>query len=459
VGVSGDLTSENLFFKKLLDNMQIGIIVSDAEGRLIYINPTYSRFLNINIEDSIGRHATEVISNTRLHIVAKTGQAEINFPHKFKEKGFLVHRIPIQHEGKVIAVLGLVLFDSASTAVELSRKLIKLESRLKNFQKKLGLLHATRYTFDSIIGACDRMRALKAEAVRAASNDLPVLISGESGTGKELFAHAIHGDSARRSYPFVQVNCAAIPKGLLESELFGYEKGSFTGADPKGKIGKFEMADMGTIFLDEIGDLPLEMQPKLLRVLELKEFERVGGVEVVSSDFRVIAATNQDLRHLMQSGLFRRDLYYRLNVVSLEIPPLRDRPEDILPMAYHFVQQTVKGAAGKGIRIHSETEKALKTYSWPGNGRELLHALQQVLHSFTGDVISPNDLPKHVRSSANLPDRAKGSTLADYLAAAEKYAIQEALIEAGDNKSRAADILGIHRTLLYRKMKKLDMSS
>lgn len=453
-----ELTSQDGFFRKLLDNMQIGVIVSDADGYLIYINPTYARFLNINIEESIGKYATDVVSNSRLHVVARSGEPEINFPHKFKDIGYLVQRIPIRQDDKVIACLGLVLFDSASTAADLSRKLIRLESRLKSYQERLASVHTTRYTFDHIFGVSEAMRTLKAEAIRAAANDFPVLITGESGTGKELFAHAIHHDSSRKSYPFVQVNCAAIPKDLLESELFGYEKGSFTGASPQGKPGKFELADMGTIFLDEIGDMPLEMQPKLLRVLELRQFERVGGVEIVSSDFRVIAATNQNLQKLMQSGMFRRDLYFRLNVIPLEIPPLRSRPDDVLPMAYYFIQQIVKGPAGKGIRIQSEAAKSLSNYAWPGNSRELLHTFQQILHNFNGDSVTVADLPKYIRGSGSLPRRGTGSTLAEYLAEAEKLAIEQALLEAGDNKSKAADILGIHRTVLYRKMKKHKIS-
>ncbi len=213
------------FFKRLLDHMQIGIIVSDAEGVLIYINQTYARFLNIDIEESLGKHATEVIANSRLHIVAKTGIAEINYPHKFKDTGFLVHRVPIQKYGKVEAVLGLVLFDSANTATNLAEKVAFLESKLQRFQKELSALHTTRYRFGDIIGISKSILQARAEAMHAASNHLPVLITGESGTGKELFAHAIHQASARSAYPFVRFNCAAMPRELLESELFGYECG------------------------------------------------------------------------------------------------------------------------------------------------------------------------------------------------------------------------------------------
>ena len=355
---------QNVFFKCLLDNMQIGIIVTDANGIIIYINDTYARFVDIDIEKSLGKHVTKVVANSRLHIVAETGVAEINHPHKFKGMGLLVHRVPIKQSGKITAALGLVLFDSATTAHKLSEKVAYLETKLEHFQNELASIHATRYTFDHIIGPSASLQKSRQEAVQAAAHDMPVLITGESGTGKELFAQAIHDASPRRNYLFLRVNCTALPKDLLEAELFGYEKGSFTGAHPKGKLGKFELAHMGTIFLDEIGDMPIEMQPKLLRVLELKEFERLGGVNIVSSDFRVIAATNQDLDRLMKSGLFRRDLYYRLNGVPIQIKPLRKRREDIIPMAYHYIAKTIKGPSGKGIRIHPEARIKLEQYDW-----------------------------------------------------------------------------------------------
>jgi transcriptional regulator with PAS, ATPase and Fis domain len=443
------------FFKRLLDNMQIGIIVSDAEGFLIYINETYARFLNIDIEASIGKHATEVIANSRLHIVAKTGIPEINYPHKFKDTGFLVHRVPIKKDGAVEAVLGLVLFDSAITATNLAEKVTFLETKLKRYQKELSELHSTRYRFDHVIGCSERIRRVRDEARHAASNDLPVLITGESGTGKELFAQAIHHASARRDYPFVRVNCAAMPRDLLEAELFGYEKGSFTGADPRGKPGKFEIAHMGTIFLDEIGDMPLEIQPKLLRVLELKEFERLGGTVLQTSDFRVIAATNQNLDRLMKSGQFRRDLYYRISGLPIIIPPLRNRREDILPMAYYFIQQTIRGPAGKGIRIKEEAERKLLAYDWPGNGRQLLHVLQRILYTQDPESIEENHLPDYIRETAPIPEKRKETGLAKYLKNAEKLAIEEALRRADGNKTRAARALGIHRTLLYRKIRLL----
>lgn len=447
------------FYKDLLDNMQIGIIVADARGRLIYINGTYSKFLNIDIGASLGRHATEVISNSRLHEVAKTGIPEINYPHKFKNIGYLVHRVPIKRDGKVVAVMGLVLFDSATTALNLAEKLAHLETRLKHYQKELATLHSTRYTFDHIIGPGPAMQAAKAEAMKTAANDLPVLITGESGTGKELFAQAIHHAGSRRDYPFVRVNCAALPRDLLEAELFGYEKGSFTGAHPKGKTGKFEVAHMGTIFLDEIGDMPIDMQPKLLRVLELKEFEKVGGMTPIYADFRVIAATNQNLDRLMKSGQFRRDLFYRLEGAPIRLEPLRNRPEDIIPLAYYFIEKTIRGPAGRGIRIHESARKAMEAYQWPGNARELRHTILRILYNDEPDAIRLSHLPDYIRPPAMvISDRAAGNNLNENLKAAEKQFIEEALRQTGGNKTRAADLLGIHRTLLYRKIKLLGIS-
>ena len=447
------------FFKKIVEAMKIGVIVSDVNGYVIYSNRTYADFVNIDIDEIVGKYVTDVVENSRLHIVAQTAQAEVNYPHKHNGVGYLVHRIPIKEDGKIIAVLGLILFNNATTAMALSEKCAYLESKLKNFQEELADIHRTKYTFDSIIGDSKEMQEVISVAIQAATNDLPVLITGESGTGKELFAQAIHHASARKTFPFVQVNCAAIPKDLLESELFGYAKGSFTGAARKGKPGKFEIANMGTIFLDEIGDMPIEMQAKLLRVLEMKEVERIGSNTVITSDFRVIAATNQDLENLMKSGQFRRDLYFRLNVVPIHIKPLRARVEDILPMAHHFIQQIKKGPTGKGIRILSNARKAMETYDWPGNGRELLHTMERVLVSTGTQSIDISDLPEYFHYIKNMPARSGKSKLSDYLKDAETYAIKKALAEAGNNKTEAAKILGIHRTLLYRKMKLLDIAT
>jgi len=446
-------------FRKIVDHMQIGVIVADAKGYIVYINDTYARFLELDPNAQIGRHATEVVSNTRLHIVAKTGIPEINYPHQFKDIGYLVQRIPIKEDEAVIAVLGLVLFENASTANRLAEKLTRLETKLALYEKQLASLRATRYTFDHIIGRSRALKSAKKEAMHAATNDLPVLITGESGTGKELFAQAIHHASSRKSYPFIRVNCAAIPKDLFESELFGYEKGAYTGANAKGKPGKFELAHLGTIFLDEIGDLPVEMQPKLLRVLESREFERVGGNRLIRSDFRMIAATNQDLGKLMEARQFRKDLFYRINVIPIKISPLRERRGDILPLVTHFLGQSQGAPSFSEIRMDKAVATCLKGYSWPGNGRELLNVIERTLSSLDGGIITVADLPLYLHGGLKTPVSASGSSLREKLFEAEREVIRQALKQAGHNKSRAARTLGIHRTLLYRKMKLLGLMS
>jgi PAS domain S-box-containing protein len=440
------------FFKLLLDNMQVGVIVSDHEGTIVYINETYARFLGIDAAAQIGKHATEVTANSRLHIVARTGVMEINHPHQFKDKGFLVHRVPIREKGRVIAVLGLVLFEDADTASKLAEKVTFLESKLALYERELESFYAARYTFDNIVGVSNLLSEVKREARKAAGNRLPVLITGESGTGKELFAQAIHYGGSRKTRPFVRVNCAAIPKDLFESELFGYEKGAYTGADPRGKPGKFELAHKGSIFLDEIGDLPLDLQPKLLRVLELKEFERVGGSRLIRSDFRLIAATNQNILKMVEEGRFRKDLYYRLSVIPIAVPPLRERREDIIPLAHHLLDRSMEGGT---VRMAPDAQACVEAYDWPGNVRELMNVMERAVAFIEAETIRADDLPYYIRRNRKHPKPPAGATLKKTLARAERAAIEEALAAAGNNKSLAARKLGIHRTLLYRKMRKL----
>jgi transcriptional regulator with PAS, ATPase and Fis domain len=442
------------FFKKLVDHMQIGVIVSDANGHIVYMNDTYARFLNLDPAEQMGKHATDVVANSRLHIVAETGKAEVNYPHQFKEIGYLVHRIPIKENSRVVAVLGLVLFDSASTASRLANNLSFLESKLNLYENELASLRSTRYTFGSIVGTSRIINELKSEALKSSGNRLPVLICGESGTGKELFAQAIHHASSRKLYPFVRINCAAIPRDLLESELFGYEKGAFTGAKNEGKPGKFELAHRGTMFLDEIGDLPLEMQPKMLRVIEEKEFERVGGTQLIRSDFRLIAASNQNLEKMVADGQFRKDLFYRLNVISLNILPLRDRREDIVPLARHFLKLIAQDAALIEVKFDKAAELALENYDWPGNARELSNVLERTLSSIGRNTITLGDLPFYLTQCQRISSGQNPNSLKEVHDRAEKEAIQFALEQTGYNKARAAKMLNINRTLLYKKMAK-----
>jgi transcriptional regulator with PAS, ATPase and Fis domain len=349
------------------------------------------------------------------------------------------------------------MFKDVKDVRKLASELSLLESKVKLYEEELINLRSTRYTFESIIGTSASIKALIIEARQAAANHYPVLISGESGTGKELFAQAIHHASPRRAHPFVRINCAAIPKDLLESELFGYEKGAFTGAGADGKPGKFELARHGTVFLDEVGDLPLEMQPKLLRVIEDKEFERVGGTRIIQSDFRVIAATNQNLGEMLIGKRFRKDLFYRLNVIPLHIPALRERKNDILPTARHLLKQIAGEANLSDIKIDRDAARVLENYGWPGNVRELFNVLERIMPALGGDTIYRENLPFYLHPGRQKFSEQYQSSLKDVQATTEKEAIRYALQENGNNKAGAARMLGIHRTQLYKKMKKFNL--
>jgi len=453
-GLIHDLLQQIEMFEIIFDCIYNGVMVTDAEGYVTHFNKPYGQFLALDPEEQIGKHCTEVIENTRMHIVAQTGKPEINHSHQIMGQNMVVQRIPIKKDGRVIAVFGQVMFKDVRDVRKLATELSLLESKVKLYEEELINLRSTRYTFDSIIGSSRAIKSLKLEALRAASNQFPVLITGESGTGKELFAQAIHHAGSRKVHPFVRINCAAIPKDLLESELFGYDKGAFTGAGPNGKPGKFELARQGTVFLDEVGDLPLEMQPKLLRVIEDKEFERVGGTKIIQSDFRIIAATNQNLEQMLIDNRFRKDLFYRLNVIPLHIPPLRERKSDILPTARHLLKQMAREANLGEQKIDREAEKALKNYGWQGNVRELSNVLERTMSTLEGDTIRLQHLPFYVyRSHREFPEHHQ-SPLRDVQTRTEKEAILFTLQETNNNKARAAKILGIHRTLLYKKMSK-----
>ncbi len=302
------------------------------------------------------------------------------------------------------------------------------------------------YDTSGIVGESQMMQDVLETVSRVAASDASVMIYGESGTGKELIARALHEQSSRRRNPFIQLSCAALPETLLESELFGYEKGAFTGAGDS-KPGRFELADTGTLFLDEIGDISLTVQVKLLRVLESMSFERLGGAKTIQVDVRLIGATNRDLPAMIKSGEFREDLYYRLNVIPIDMPPLRERRGDISLLAKHFLKRFAPDK-----QISSESLKLLEEYHWPGNVRELQNTIERSTILSRGQIISPEDLPAEVRQGASLSNEviqlpAEGVALEKV----ERELISQALARTGGNRTRAAELLGISRhTLLYR---------
>lgn len=434
-----------------------GIVIVNRSGNITMINQSYCDFLEVDRKKVIGRHVVDVIPNTRMHVVAQDGKAEITEIQRIKDHNCVVTRIPIVKDGETVGAVGKVVFKDVKDLKILSNKLTKLEIELEYYKEELRKVYGGKYTFDSIIGNSEKMEWMKSIAVKASKGNSTVLILGESGTGKEVFAQAIHNGSLRNKGPFIKVNCAALPENLLETELFGYDEGAFTGAKKGGKPGKFELANRGTIFLDEIGDMPVSMQVKLLRVLQEREFERVGGTKTIKLDLRVIAATNRDLTKMIEEGQFRQDLYYRLDIVSLAIPPLRERTEDIpllcdmlLKKINKRVQHDVEGVSPAALQL-------LMAYQWPGNVRELENVLERALNLMDDDevLIAPEHLPSMVKKTARTKETAEVSEhLADMLDDTERQVILKALEETGGNKSKAAKLLGIHRSGFYQKLQK-----
>jgi transcriptional regulator with PAS, ATPase and Fis domain len=454
---TNELQEKVRFYETILDNIYNGVMITDPEGKIIFFSKTYGNFLGIDPKGTIGKYCTEVIENTRMHIVAKTEIPEIDQPHPIKGQDMVVQRIPIKLNGKLLAVYGQVMFKNVRDVHTLARKLNVLESKVEFYEKELETLRSSKYTINNIVGKSEKIVELKRLALKAAKTNAPVLLIGESGTGKELFAHAIHYASDRRPHPFIRLNCAAIPKDLLEAELFGYDPGAFTGAGAKGKPGKFELAHRGSIFLDEISDLPLEMQPKLLRVLEEKEMERLGGTRLTKCDFRLIVAANENLDQCVEEGKFRKDLYYRLNVIPIQIPPLRERKEDIPIISENLIQIINKDLGTHVTKISPEVITIFQNYNWPGNVRELGNILERIIYITDGDTIQFRHLPFFLQGMRENPNQHQPTLLRNLKEDMEKEALLHAIRISNDNKNKAAKLLGIHRTALYKKMKKLNI--
>ncbi len=328
--------------------------------------------------------------------------------------------------------------------------------RTENVRLKQSLEVASAGT--KMIGTSQAMQRVMDLVRTVAVTDATVLIQGESGTGKELVAHAIHTGSPRRYNPMVIVHLGALAEGILESELFGHEKGAFTGASQAHK-GKFEQADSGTIFLDEIGDITPKVQVELLRVLEEKRVTRVGGKQSIPADFRLIAATNRNLTAMVEEGSFREDVYYRLNVVNITIPPLRDRPDDILPLARHFLERIGRSMSRRDLELSPEASQALRAHRWPGNARELQNAIERAVVMTQGHVLEASALPQYVLAAGASPASAAAPSVGGgrSLSEVERLHVAAVLQETGWNISRAAAILGVDRGTLYAKIKKFGL--
>ena len=440
----------------ILSSVQEAIEVADLNGEIKYVNPAFSRVTGIPGDTRIGKNIFTVSPDGALAqaILTKhpvTGQKTCVGGSNAE---VISNACPIVVDDKIFGAV--VSFQPVTDIMQLIEEMKKSCHIIQNLHDRLGQVSGSKYSFEDIIGQAPGMMQAKILGRKAALSDSTVLIYGESGTGKELFAHALHQASGRSEKPFIRVNCAAIPESLLESEFFGHEKGAFTGA-AKTKLGKFELAHGGTIFLDEIGDMNLSLQAKLLRVLQEKEIERIGGTETIKVDVRVVAATNRDLKQMARRGEFRQDLYYRLNVVELHIPPLRERKEDLDLLFSHFINKLERKLGKKigGISRRALGEMAL--YDWPGNVREMENVLERAIVSMDKceNVITHihiGQLADKIRRFDTLDPGAIES-----IENMEKRLIKKALDEFGislQGKKQAASTLKISLGTLYNKMKR-----
>jgi PAS domain S-box-containing protein len=456
----------NEWYQLCFDTAYEGLAIVDETGIIKLFNETYSRYVGMSKEEAIGRPVEQVIENTRIPIVLTTGIPERNQIHRLQGQEMVVHRMPIWKNGQVVGAVGMLIYEGVSEIQQIMTKKGALEQQKRdNSHQYNKTIHRKRMSFEEILGESPAISQTKKIARKAALSKAPVLISGESGVGKEQFARAIHDTGIMRDGRFVSVNCAAIPDNLLESELFGYTEGAFTGAQKGGKPGKFELAHKGTIFLDEIGDMPLSTQVKILRVIQEKEVERIGGIEPIPVDFRIIAATNKNLEQMVRKGEFREDLYYRLHVLPLHIPPLRERKKDIpllissqlsiLCETYGITQKT----------IDKDVMQLFFRYHWPGNIRELLNVLERLFALTSEPHVKVSDLPKeflqtekvqaYMTNSSPLHERREARQLDQE--EEEKTVIEKVLKEVRGNKSEAAKRLGITRATLYNKLSRYQL--
>ena len=434
----------------VLETTHEGIFAIDNRGYIRHSNYKAAELFKTTKGDIIGSHISKFMRGTPALEVLRTGSGYTENEEIYSnERGnfhFIVTAKPYFSE------------DSVAGAVISFRDIEEAQKLVYNINTR-----ALKYTFDDIIGESEAVRKAKQQALLTSRGNSTVLITGESGTGKEMFAKAIHYASARAKGPFVTVNCGAIPENLLESELFGYEKGAFTGASEKGKLGKFELANGGTIFLDEIGDLPLHLQVKLLHVLQNMRFERVGGNKVIIVDVRVIAATNKDLETMIKEGTFREDLYYRLSVIPLTVPPLRERRSDIKPLMYHFLNKYNTFMNKKFTGFTEEVEYLFENYDWPGNVRELENAVEYGTNMAFGDKIGIDAVPSRLLNNEGNTIQIEESDLPlnEQVRLYEKEILTRKLKKYGNSgnaKELVAKELGLSRATLYRKLSELGIT-
>ncbi|MDL5031601.1 sigma 54-interacting transcriptional regulator [Pelomonas sp. APW6] len=466
-----------------------GMMVVDRQHRIVWISDGYKRFLPAlgfgHETEFVGRRVEEVVPNTLMAQVVDQGQPMLVDLLTNKAGTFLVSRLPLRDDrGEVIGAVGMVLLDHPETTLQpLIAKFNRLQQELDDTRRQLAAEQVKnrrpKYSIASFVGSSAPALEIKRQARRAALSDATVLLLGETGTGKELLAHAIHTASPRALKPLVSLNIAAVPETLLEAEFFGVAPGAYTGADRKGREGKFKLADGGTLFLDEIGDMPLPLQSKLLRVLQEQELEPLGSNTVIRVDVRVIAATSRDLPAMVARGEFRADLFYRLNVLPLRVPALRERLDDVEALAEALLEDIVRRAGMASRSLAPDALELLMRQDWPGNIRELRNVLEQACLMGDEMLLQAAQLAPYLKHAASAAPRLGGPAggdrptvlptaeprpddprllrpLAEQIAELERAALRAALRATGGNKLAAAKLLRMSRASLYDKLPLLD---
>jgi PAS domain S-box-containing protein len=446
------------YFETMIKTMDASISVIDEQARVLVWTEGAERIFSLKNKDIIGRPITDFFPVDMVETIKslKTGQSLYRHQHQPREDlVVLINTNPIYLHDRII---GAVAAETDITSqVRLNQELLNANKKVNHLQQEMAKLSKAADPFGQIKGTSLAIRQIKSMIQKLNATQATVLILGESGVGKELFAKAVHDVREGANSPFVAINCGAISPTLFESELFGYEKGAFSGADQKGKKGMIELARGGTLFLDEVGEMPLDMQVKLLRVLQEKKYYPVGGTKQIEADFRVVAATNKNLEELVKEGKFREDLYYRLNVVTLKIPPLRQRIEDTIELAHFFLYEFSLRYNRPIHAISQNVMQNLLQYDWPGNIRELRNAIERLVVFAADGTIKEEDLPYSLQgqaktSPAELPDDL--ISLQQELEAHERRVILRAIELENGNKQAAAKRLGISRATLYNKLNK-----
>lgn len=451
-----ELIYKNKCESAIVDTLTDGVLTVDKDGFVTFLNQVGAEILCVDRTNSIGKHISDVVDFKPVVLdVLKTGKGYIDKEFLLtKRTGEKIHfiktAVPIKdNSGKIV------------TVVDTFRKIKRVNKLVNDLSGSYA-----NFTFDDIIGSGTKINECILQAKNAAMSMSNVLITGESGTGKELIAQSIHSFSDRKEQPFVSINCGAIPRELLESELFGYEPGSFTGASNKGRMGKFELADGGTIFLDEIGEMPIDMQVKLLRVIQERKLTRIGGNNIFELDVRIIAATNKDLFEQCKKGAFREDLYYRINVLHVMLPPLRERKEDISELIHHFINKLSAKLGKEIIDIYPTAMSKILNYSWPGNVRELENTVERAVNLCNGQIIKEEDIfienyDKLINLEADNTNIVQKPIVSDVeiepLEVVEKRAIERALHISEGNITATANLLKVTRNTIYNKMKKYNL--